>query len=71
MDNKRIVWLARSLNWEYEIFKDEDSAKKAADNLTQLAIASPFCAKDFEAITGVELAIGEYCPIQINIKNMI
>ena len=77
MDKERIVWLARSRVFheeQYAIFKNEKMAMKWADGnyvLFSEGKIMSFCYREFERITGVVLAAGEYCPIQINIKNMI
>ena len=77
----RIVWLAKRINntghdLSYAILLDERTAIRWADghsvgwNEQRLAWLDE--NEDIvEQILGVELSPGEYCPIQINIKNML
>ena len=77
MDNERVVWLARSSGGlSYAILLNECDASRWADDVEVYWDGDRLAWFDkdsniVENVLGVELSPGEYCPVQINIKNML
>ena len=71
----RKIWLARRPRVQlafdyYGLCRTEKQAIDYADGSPAIVIRT-FCTEEFEEVTGMELEPGCYCPVRIDLINLI